>query len=111
MHAVEQEAPDLTDARPQPHPDAFIWNDHGRFVEVHPIRLGWLVVWGHYEDFGAIRIDKGNAMYRSLDGVRRRLVDAVLEQTRSPRAATDATRLFDLHTFPEHVVAELPEPL
>ena len=89
---------------------SFIWNDHGRFVEVHPIETGWLVVWGHYEDLGAVRIDEGNAMYRTLEGVRRRVTDAALELTRSPQAATDATKLFDLHTFPEHETV-LPEPL
>lgn len=94
-----------------PTPSAFIWNDHGRFVEVHPIRMGWIVVWGHYEDFGEIRIDEGNAMYRSLDGARRRLVDAALELTRSPQAAVDAAQLFDFFSFPEHEAEALPEPL
>lgn len=94
-----------------PKPNAFIWNDHGRFVEVHPIRLGWLVVWGHYEDLGATRIDEGNAMYRTLDGTRRRLVDAALELTRSPRAASDAVQLFDFFLFPDHKVSAFPDPL
>lgn len=89
---------------------SFIWNDHGRFVEVHPVKTGWLVVWGHHEDFGAIRINEGNATYGSLAGARRRLADAALEITRRPQAAADATRLFDFHTFPQHTM-ELPEPL
>lgn len=89
---------------------SFIWHDHGRFIEVHPVETGWLVVWGHYEDLGAVRIDEGNAMYRTRNGVRRRVTDAALELTRSPQAATDATKLYDLHTFPEHRGA-LPEPL
>ncbi len=92
-------------------PNAFIWNDHGRFVEVHPIRMGWIVVWGHYEDLGAIRIHEGNAQYRSLDGAKRRLVDAALELTRRPRAAADAARMFDFFSFPEHEAETLPEPL
>lgn len=89
---------------------SFIWNDHGRFVEVHPVRTGWLVVWGHHEDFGAIRITEGNATYTSLAGARRRVADAALELTRSPQAASDATTLFDFHTFPPHE-AEIPEPI
>jgi hypothetical protein len=89
---------------------SFVWNDHGRFVEVHPVERGWLVVWGHYEDLGAVRIDAGNAMYRTLNGVRRRVADAALELTRSPQTATEATKLFDLHAFPEHRTA-LPDPL
>jgi hypothetical protein len=89
---------------------SFIWHDHGRFVEVHPVATGWLVAWGHYEDLGATRIDAGNAIYASLAGARRRVADAALELTRSPQAATDATTLFDLHAFPDHE-ARLPEPL
>lgn len=89
---------------------SFIWNDHGRFVEVHPVKTGWLVVWGHYEDLGAIRLTEGNAVYGSLDGARRRLADAALEITRNPQAAADAVQLFDFHPFPEHSL-ELPEPL
>ena len=89
---------------------SFIWNDHGRFVEVHPVRTGWLVVWGHYEDLGAVRINEGNATYASLAGARRRVADAALELTRSPQAATDATQLFDFHTFPDHE-GGIPEPL
>ncbi|CAN5633427.1 hypothetical protein BH23CHL3_BH23CHL3_01020 [soil metagenome] len=92
-------------------PQAFIWNDHSRFVEVHPVRLGWLVVWGHHEDLGSIRIQEGNAQYRSLDGARRRLVDSALEVTRSHRAAADAARMFDFFSFPEHEVGSLPESL
>ncbi len=89
---------------------SFVWNDHGRFVEVHPVGTGWLVVWGHYEDLGAIRITHGNATYGVLAGARRRLADAALELTRNPQTAADATRLFDFHRFPEHEMA-LPEPL
>lgn len=89
---------------------SFIWTDTGRFAEVHPVTTGWLVVWGHYEDFGAVRVDEGNATYESLDGARRRLADAALELTRSPQAATDATVLFDYHAFPAHD-ADIPAPL
>ncbi len=89
---------------------SFIWNDSGRFAEVHPVATGWLVVWGHYEDLGTIRIDEGNVVYGSLAAARRRVADAALELTRSPRAAADATTLFDFHEFPDRTGA-LPEPL
>ena len=89
---------------------SFIWHDSGRFVEVHPVTTGWLVVWGHYEDLGAVRVDEGNATYTSLAGARRRVADAALELTRSPQAATDATTLFDFHVFPPHD-ADVPPPL
>lgn len=89
---------------------SFIWNDHGRFVEVHPVTTGWLVVWGHHEDLGAVRVNEGNATYLSLTAARRRVADAALELTRSPQAAADATKLFDFHRFPAHE-GTLPEPL
>ena len=89
---------------------SFIWHDSGRFVEVHPVATGWLVVWGHYEDLGTIRNDEGNATYHSLAGARRRVADAALELTRSPQAATDATTLFDFHAFPPHN-SEIPAAL
>lgn len=89
---------------------SFIWNDHGRFVEVHPVDTGWLVVWGRYEDMGRVRTNGGNATYLTLNGVRRRVADAALELTRSPQAAANAVRLFGLHAFPEHT-GTLPEPL
>jgi hypothetical protein len=89
---------------------SFIWTDHGRFVEVHPVATGWLVVWGHYEDFGSIRVDEGNVTYGSLAGARRRVADAALELTRRPQAASDATTLFDYHEFPPHD-ADIPAPL
>ena len=89
---------------------SFIWNDSGRFVEVHPVTTGWLVVWGHYEDLGNLRVDEGNATYPSLAGARRRVADAALELTRSPQAASDATKLFDFHEFPPHH-ADIPAPL
>jgi hypothetical protein len=89
---------------------SFVWTDSGRFVEVHPVTTGWLVVWGHYEDFGTIRVDEGNATYASLAGARRRLADAALELTRSPQVATDAMVLFDYHHFPSHDAA-IPAPL
>ena len=89
---------------------AFIWNDHGRFVEVHPVATGWLVVWGRYEDMGRERRNGGNVTYRTLEGVRRRVADAALELTRSPQTAAEAVRRFDLHDVPDHT-GTLPGPL
>ncbi|HEV2128415.1 MAG TPA: hypothetical protein VGR22_07350 [Thermomicrobiales bacterium] len=89
---------------------SFVWNDHGRFVEVHPVDTGWLVVWGHYEDMGAVCKNEGSVTYATLAGARRRLADAALELTRSPQAAASAVQLFGFHTFPEHT-GTLPEPL
>lgn len=90
---------------------SFVWTDHGRFVEVHPVKLGWLVVWGHYEDLGATRIDAGNAMYRDLPGARRRLADCALEITRKPTTAAQAVFLFDRFPFPDHAPAAFRDPL
>lgn len=89
---------------------SFVWRDHGRFVEVHPVETGWLVVWGRYEDMGAVRQNQGNSVYVTLAGARRRVGDAALELTRNPQAAAHAVRLFHLHSFPDHI-GELPEPL
>ena len=89
---------------------SFVWNDHGRFVEVHPVETGWLVVWGHYEDMGSVRKTEGNEVYATLEGARGRVVDAALELTRSPQATSEALRRFTLHRFPEHA-GELPDPL
>ncbi len=89
---------------------SFVWRDHGRFVEVHPVETGWLVVWGRYEDMGAVRRNLGNNVYATLSGARRRVADAALELTRSPQSAAHAIRLFRLHNFPDHT-GELPEPL
>lgn len=90
--------------------NAFVWRDHSRFVEVHPVRTGWLVVWGRYADFGAIRSTEGHTVYQTLAGAQCRVVDAALELTRSPRAASEASQMFDLFSFPEHSV-ELPTPI
>ena len=46
----------------------------------------------------------------ALAGAGRRVADAALELTRSPQAASDATKLFDFHEFPPHH-ADIPAPL
>lgn len=89
----------------------FLWKDHSRFVEIHPVQTGWLVLWGHYEDAGARKILHGNRTYRDLEGVRRRLADAIIELTRNPRHAAEALVLLDRQGLPAHAPRDLPEPL
>ncbi|MEA2511763.1 MAG: hypothetical protein QOF33_2340 [Thermomicrobiales bacterium] len=90
---------------------AFAWRDHSRYVEIVPVRTGWLVVWGRYEDMGRRRLTLGNRVYRDLVGVRRRLVDAVIELTGNRQEAIDALALLDRRGLPEHTPQDLPSPL
>ena len=90
---------------------AFAWRDHSRFVEIVPVRTGWLVLWGRYEDMGRRRISYGNRIYRDLAGVRRRLADAVVELTGNRQEAIDALALLDRQGLPEHTPQALPSPL
>jgi hypothetical protein len=89
----------------------FVWKDFGRFVEVQPVRTGWLVLWGRYEEAGRRKTLAGNRTYADLAGARRRLADAVLELTRKPALAAEALARFDRHPFPPHDPAPVPEPL
>src|SRR5688572_776293 len=50
---------------------AFVWKDFSRYVEVHPVQTGWLVVWGRYEDQGQRKLLLGNRTYPTLAGARR----------------------------------------
>jgi len=97
------------DTVPRPEPE-FAWRSFSRYVEVYPVRTGWLVVWGRYERLGAVRIVIGNRTYPILDGVRSRVAVAALALTGSRDLATEATTLFDRHAFPEHR-GVLPDPL
>jgi hypothetical protein len=74
---------------------AFAWQDFSRFVEVSPVRTGWLVVWGRYEDQGRRRLVLGNRIYPELAGVRRRLANEALALTGRPHLAEEALELFD----------------
>jgi hypothetical protein len=89
----------------------FSWRDHSRYVEVVPVRTGWLVVWGRYEDAGRRRLTLGNRVYRDVAGVRRRLVDAIVEFTGNRREAIDALALLNRRGLPEHTPQDLPTPL
>jgi hypothetical protein len=81
----------------------FDWKDHSRFVEIFPVSTGWLVLWGKYEEMGAVRTLHGSRVYRSAEGARRRLAWAIVGLTRNPVDARDALRLLD-HTggLPSH---------
>ena len=99
-----------TTAQPGGDP-AFVWKDFSRFVELHPVQRGWLVLWGHYEDAGRRRVLAGNRTYPDLAGARRRVADAVVELTRRPALAAEALTLLDRAPLPPHGPQPLPEPL
>lgn len=90
---------------------AFVWKDHSRFVELCPVRTGWLVLWGHYEELGRRKVLAGNRTYADLAGARRRVADAVLELTRKPALAGEALGLLDRTPLPQHPLVRLPDPL
>jgi hypothetical protein len=96
---------DFSDSSP------FVWKDFSRFVEVAPVALGWLVLWGRYREMGRVRDLAGSRTYANLDGARRRVADSVVELTRNPALAAEATALFDRTRFPAHTPQNLPEPL
>jgi hypothetical protein len=89
----------------------FSWKDFSRFVEVAPVKLGWLVLWGIYRDMGRQRDLKGQRTYANLDGARRRVADAVLELKRNPALVAEALTLFDRTSFPDIVPSTPPEPI
>ena len=88
----------------------FTWQDFSRFVEVSPVRTGWLVVWGRYEARGRRRVLRGNRVYRDLAGVRRRLADAVLELTGKSALVEEALGLLDRAAIPAHRAHCRPSP-
>ncbi|MDP9354492.1 MAG: hypothetical protein M3Q71_24400 [Chloroflexota bacterium] len=92
-------------------PTPLVWKDFSRYVEVHPVQTGWLVLWGRYEEQGKRKILFGNRTYTTLEGARRRFADAALELTRKPALVTDALMFFDRFPFPDHRPKDLPDPL
>jgi len=98
---------------PYPPPTAvpFIWKDFSRFVELHAVRTGWLVLWGRYEDAGRRKVLVGNRTYPGLAAARRRLANAVLELTHRPALAAEALVLLDRHPIPTHDPPPLLPPL
>jgi hypothetical protein len=97
-------------ARPDGEP-VFAWKDHGRFVELHAVRTGWLVLWGRYGDLGRTKNLVGNRTYTDLAGARRRLADAVVELTRRRSLAAEAVSLLDRTPLPDHRAVPPPDPL
>ena len=95
----------------EPDPPAFEWKDHGRFVELHPVRLGWLVLWGRHEDAGRRRVLLGNRTYPDLEGARGRVADAVAELTGRQGLVAEAVAALDRTPLPPHHPEPLPEPL
>lgn len=89
----------------------FEWKYFSRFVTVSPVRLGWLVIWGRYEEMGQRTVLLGNRTYRNLAEARHRLQEAVLELTRKPALAAEAAGELDRYTFVPHEPAPLPDPL
>ena len=59
----------IATSTPAPTPAPFVWKDFSRFVEVHPVQRGWLVLWGRYEEAGRRKVLAGNRTYRDLAGV------------------------------------------
>jgi hypothetical protein len=91
---------------------AFAWKDFSRFVELHAVTTGWLVLWGHYTEAGRRKILAGNRTYADLAGARRRLIDSVLELTGEQRLAAEAVALLDRAELPVgHRSILPPEPL
>ena len=93
------------------HPAPFVWQDFSRFVEVHPVATGWLVLWGHHEQAGARKVLHGNRTYPTLAGARQRVADAAHQLVRRPDAVADVLVRFDRFPFPDHRPADLPDPL
>jgi hypothetical protein len=108
---MSSEVPELRVPNPELGVPAYSWRDHSRYVEIVPVRTGWLVLWGRYEDMGRRRITLGNRVYRDLAGVRRRLVDTIVELTGIRRDAIDALTLLNRRGLPDHTPQDLPAPL
>lgn len=89
----------------------FAWKDFSRFVELHVVSTGWLVLWGHYAEAGRRKLLAGNRTYADLGGARRRLIDAVRELTGEQRLAMEALMLLDRAELPiDHAPRLPPEP-
>jgi len=87
---------------------AFAWKDHGRFVELYPVRTGWLLLWGRYEDLGRRKVLAGNRTYPDPASARRRVADAALELTGKRALAAEALLAFDRARLPPHQPKDLP---
>lgn len=93
-------------------PPAFVWKDFSRFVELHPVTTGWLVLWGTYTEAGKRKLLSGNQIYVDLPGARRRMIDAVIELTGRLDLAEEALTLLNRTRLPlNHQAVLPPEPL
>ncbi|MDQ3654287.1 MAG: hypothetical protein M3457_04315 [Chloroflexota bacterium] len=91
---------------------SFVWKDFSRFVELHAVQTGWLVLWGRYTGGGKRKLLAGNQTYADLDSARRRLIDAVRELTGQDRLAAEALVLLNRAHLPANHQSRLPpEPL
>jgi hypothetical protein len=81
----------------------FAWLTFSRFVEVYPVQTGWLVLWGRYEQQGAVRKIVGQRVYATLDGVRGRASAAIRELTGDEALARECLVRFDRTPFPHHL--------
>ncbi|MBA3642956.1 MAG: hypothetical protein H0W59_02665 [Chloroflexia bacterium] len=95
---------------PGPEP-AFVWKSYSRFVELYPVRTGWLVLWGRYEELGAKTWLNGSRIYPDFAGARRRIADAVMELTRRPALADEALILLSRAALPDHHPETIPPAL
>lgn len=90
----------------------FAWKDFSRFVELHPVKTGWLVLWGHYTEAGREKYLHGNKTYVEFMGARRRLLDAVFELTKDLKLVAEAETLLSRTVLPRFHTGELPaEPI
>ena len=91
---------------------AFVWKDFSRFVELHPVQTGWLVLWGRYTEAGREKHLSGAKTYADLPGARRRLLDSVLERTGDAKLVHEARTMLDRARLPAaHTGVLPPEPL
>lgn len=95
----------------EPESSIFVWKDFSRFVQVSPVTLGWLVIWGAYRDMGNVRVLSGQRTYTDLAGVRRRVADSVNELTQNSALVAESLALFDRTRFPEHARVDAPQPI
>lgn len=83
----------------------FFWQSFSRFVSVHQVQSGWLVIWGTRHDLGARRELSGQCIYVDFNGVRNRVGRAVRDLTRSQTLVDEAIMFFDRKFIPE---SEIP---
>ena len=99
-----------TESAPRAEP-AFSWLSFSRYVEVYRVRIGWLVIWGVYQQTGAIRTVAGQRVYATPQDARARVSAAILALTGSHDLARECLIRFDRTPFPDSAPAALPPTL